>query len=57
MKVVLGWDMTFSHSWSLRLRGHAAYVALGGLRSAIFNEVSAVRTDLGWRVCWCRFSA
>src|SRR4029079_8197026 len=37
MKVVLGWDITFSilvSSFAV-----AAYVGLGGLRSAIFNEV------------------
>jgi SSS family solute:Na+ symporter len=37
MQIVLGWDLTFSivvSSISV-----AAYVALGGLRSAIFNEV------------------
>jgi SSS family solute:Na+ symporter len=37
MKVVLGWDLNFSiivSSFAV-----AAYVALGGLRSAIFNEV------------------
>jgi SSS family solute:Na+ symporter len=37
MKVVLGWDMTFSivvSAFAVTL-----YVALGGLRSAIFNEV------------------
>jgi SSS family solute:Na+ symporter len=37
MKVVLGWDITFSilvSSFAVAL-----YVALGGLRSAIFNEV------------------
>src|ERR1700744_4717602 len=37
MKVVLGWDLSFSIIVS-SLAG-AAYVALGGLRSAIFNEV------------------
>lgn len=37
MKVVLGWDMTFSiFVSSLAV---ALYVGLGGLRSAIFNEV------------------
>src|SRR6201993_1037041 len=37
MKVVLGWDLNFSiFVSSLAV---AAYVALGGLRSAIFNEV------------------
>jgi solute:Na+ symporter, SSS family len=37
MKVVLGWDITFSiFISSLAV---AAYVTLGGLRSAIFNEV------------------
>jgi SSS family solute:Na+ symporter len=37
MKVVLGWDMNFSiFVSSLTV---AAYVALGGLKSAIFNEV------------------
>src|SRR3954462_7209436 len=37
MKVVLGWDMNFS-IWVSSLTV-AAYVALGGLKSAIFNEV------------------
>jgi SSS family solute:Na+ symporter len=37
MKVVLGWDINFS-IWVASLTV-AAYVALGGLRSAIFNEV------------------
>src|ERR1700749_4672 len=37
MKVVLGWDLTFSIVVSSL--AVAAYVALGGLRSAIFNEV------------------
>jgi SSS family solute:Na+ symporter len=37
MKVVLGWDMNFSIMVSSL--AVAAYVALGGLRSAIFNEV------------------
>jgi SSS family solute:Na+ symporter len=37
MKVVLGWDMTFSIFVSSV--AVAAYVGLGGLRSAIFNEV------------------
>jgi SSS family solute:Na+ symporter len=37
MKVVLGWDITFSIVISSL--AVAAYVALGGLRSAIFNEV------------------
>src|SRR6201986_2987901 len=37
MKVVLGWDLNFSIIVSSL--GVAAYVALGGLRSAIFNEV------------------
>ena len=37
MKVVLGWDIHFS-IWVSSLTV-AAYVALGGLRSAIFNEV------------------
>src|SRR5277367_403642 len=37
MKVVLGWDITFSIVVSSL--AVAAYVALGGLRSAIFNEV------------------
>ncbi|MCX6624594.1 MAG: sodium:solute symporter family protein [Acidobacteria bacterium] len=37
MKVVLGWDINFS-IWVSSLTV-AAYVALGGLRSAIFNEV------------------
>ena len=37
MKIVLGWDLNFSIIvCSLAV---AAYVALGGLRSAIFNEV------------------
>src|SRR5438128_8644669 len=38
MRVVLGWDLNFS-IWVSSLTV-AAYVALGGLRSAIFNEVS-----------------
>ena len=37
MKVVLGWDITFSIVVSSV--AVAAYVTLGGLRSAIFNEV------------------
>jgi SSS family solute:Na+ symporter len=37
MKVVLGWDINFS-IWVSSLTV-AAYVGLGGLRSAIFNEV------------------
>ena len=37
MKVVLGWDINFS-IWVSSLTV-AVYVALGGLRSAIFNEV------------------
>src|ERR1700733_13171940 len=37
MKVVLGWDLNFSIIVSSV--AVAAYVALGGLRSAIFNEV------------------
>src|ERR1700675_2742343 len=37
MKVVLGWDLNFSIIISSL--AVAAYVALGGLRSAIFNEV------------------
>ena len=37
MKVVLGWDINFS-IW-VSSATVAAYVALGGLRSAIFNEV------------------
>ena len=37
MKVVLGWDITFSILVSSL--AVAAYVVLGGLRSAIFNEV------------------
>src|SRR5246127_5209298 len=37
MKVVLGWDLNFSILISSLTV--AAYVALGGLRSAIFNEV------------------
>ncbi len=37
MKVVLGWNITFSIVVSSL--AVAAYVALGGLRSAIFNEV------------------
>ncbi len=37
MKVVLGWDLNFS-IWVSSVTV-AAYVALGGLRSAIFNEV------------------
>jgi len=37
MKVVLGWDMNFSIIVSSL--AVAAYVTLGGLRSAIFNEV------------------
>jgi SSS family solute:Na+ symporter len=37
MKVVLGWDINFS-IWASSLTV-AVYVALGGLRSAIFNEV------------------
>src|SRR6202522_3956231 len=37
MEIVLGWDLTFSIIVSSL--AVAAYVALGGLRSAIFNEV------------------
>jgi SSS family solute:Na+ symporter len=37
MKVVLGWDLNFS-IWLSSLVV-AVYVALGGLRSAIFNEI------------------
>src|SRR6266498_5794059 len=37
MKVVLGWDINFS-IWASSLTV-AVYVALGGLKSAIFNEV------------------
>ena len=37
MKVVLGWDLNFS-IWVSSITV-AIYVALGGLRSAIFNEV------------------
>ena len=37
MQIVLGWDITFSIVVSSL--AVAAYVALGGLRSAIFNEV------------------
>jgi SSS family solute:Na+ symporter len=37
MQIVLGWDLTFSIVVSSL--AVAAYVALGGLRSAIFNEV------------------
>ena len=37
MQIVLGWDLTFSIIVSSL--AVAAYVALGGLRSAIFNEV------------------
>jgi SSS family solute:Na+ symporter len=37
MKVVLGWDINFS-IWVSSLTV-AAYVALGGLKSAIFNEI------------------
>ncbi len=37
MKVMLGWDITFS-IW-ISAGTVAAYVALGGLKSAIFNEV------------------
>src|SRR5579885_3500986 len=37
MKVVLGWNLNFS-IWVSSITG-ALYVALGGLRSAIFNEV------------------
>ena len=47
MKVVLGWDLNFSIIVSSL--AVAAYVALGGLRSAIFNEVLAVRAHLGRR--------
>ncbi len=44
MKVVLGWEMHFS-IWVSSLTV-AVYVALGGLRSAIFNEV--LRLILIW---------
>ena len=47
MKVVLGWDINFS-IWVSSITV-AIYVALGGLRSAIFNEVLAVHPDLGGR--------
>ena len=45
MKVVLGWDLNFSIIVSSL--AVAAYVALGGLRSAIFNEV------LQFMLIWC----
>ena len=46
MKVVLGWDINFS-IWVSSLTV-AVYVALGGLRSAIFNEV------LQFMLIWAR---
>ena len=52
MKVVLGWSLTFSilvSAFAVTL-----YVALGGLRSAIFNEVLAVRAHLGRRAAGAR---
>ncbi len=53
MKVVLGWDITFSILMSSL--AVAVYVTLGGLRSAIFNEV--LQFVLIWAArCWCRFS-
>ena len=47
MRVVLGWDINFSILISSVTV--AAYVALGGLRSAIFNEVLQFFPDLGGR--------
>ncbi len=51
MKVVLGWDLNFSIIVSSL--AVAAYVALGGLRSAIFNEVLQFMLIWAGR-CWCR---
>ena len=45
MQTVLGWNITFS-IW-VGAATVALYVMLGGLRSAIINEVLAVRADLG----------
>jgi len=45
MKVILGWDITFSILMSSL--AVALYVGLGGLRSAIFNEV------LQFALIWC----
>ena len=45
MRVVLGWDINFSILVSSVTV--AIYVALGGLRSAIFNEVLQFFLDLG----------
>jgi len=54
MKVVLGWDITFSIFVSSI--AVAIYVGLGGLRSAIFNEV--LQFVLIWAArCWCPSSA
>ena len=47
MQIVLGWDINFS-IWVSSLTV-AIYVTLGGLRSAIFNEVLAVLPHLGRR--------
>ena len=49
MRVVLGWDLNFSILVSSLTV--AAYVALGGLRSAIFNEVLQFFLDLGGSAC------
>ena len=54
MKVVLGWDINFS-IWVSSLTV-AVYVFLGGLLSAIFNEVLAVRSDLARRAADLRSS-
>ncbi len=47
MKTVLGWNITFS-IW-VGAGTVALYVMLGGLRSAIINEVLQVCADLGRR--------
>ena len=48
MKVVLGWNMHTS-IWVSSITV-LVYVALGGLRSAIFNEVLQFFLIWGWRV-------
>jgi len=54
MKVVLGWNITFSILVSAC--AVTLYVALGGLRSAIFNEVCSSCSS-GPARCWCLSSA
>jgi len=52
MKVVLGWDITFSILVSSV--AVALYVGLGGLRSAIFMRCCNSCSS-GAARCWCRF--